>query len=52
VPPETIARKALRILEKRRPAFAYNINRNPLLVLMNLLPKRIQLGAIRVILKK
>lgn len=51
VPPERIASKVLRILGKRSPAFAYSVNRNPLLLLLNALPKRLQLFAIRQILK-
>ena len=51
IPPEKLAGKAVRILEKRSPAFAYSINRNPLLLLLNLLPKRMQLWAIRIVLK-
>lgn len=49
--PEKLARKAGRILKKRAPVFAYSINRNPLLLLLNLLPKRLQLWAIRMILR-
>ena len=52
VPPERIAEKAYRIIKKKRASFAYKINRNPLLLLLNLLPKRVQLFAIRTILKK
>lgn len=51
IPPEKIAKKALRIVEKRRPRFAYAINRNPLLLLLNALPKRLQLFAIKLVLK-
>lgn len=51
VPPERIAERMARILNKRKPAFAYAINRNPLLLLLNLLPKRLQLWAIRMVLK-
>ena len=51
VPPEKIAVKCGKILGKRRPKFAYAINRNPLLLLLNLLPKRLQLFIIRKILK-
>ena len=51
VPPEKIARKVLRMLNKRRPAFAYSINRNPLLLLLNALPRRFQLWVIRQILR-
>jgi len=51
VPPEKIARKVQKILKKRNPSFAYHINRNPLLLLLNILPKRLQLFAIRQVLK-
>lgn len=51
VPPERIAAKVARILARRRPRFAYAKNRNPLLLLLNVLPKRLQLFAIRCILK-
>ncbi len=51
IPPEKLAKKVLRILHKTNPAFAYSINRNPLLWLLNLLPKRLQLFAIRMILR-
>ena len=51
IAPERIAKKCERILKKRRPAFAYAINRNPLLLLLNALPKRLQLFVIRLILK-
>ncbi|MBQ8408322.1 MAG: SDR family NAD(P)-dependent oxidoreductase [Clostridia bacterium] len=51
IPPEKIAKKALGILIKNNPAFAYSINRNPLLLLLNALPKRMQLWAIRMILR-
>ncbi len=51
IPPEKLAKKALRILRKTNPAFAYSINRNPLLLLLNLLPKRLQLFAIRMVLR-
>ena len=51
VPPAVIADKCVRILSKRRPSFAYSVNRNPLLLLLNMLPKRLQLWAIRMILK-
>ena len=51
VPPEKIARKTLKILAKKRPAFVYSINRNALLLMLNALPKRLQLSVIRKILK-
>ena len=51
ITPDKIAQKALRILGKRRPSFSYSINRNPLLLMLNILPKRMQLWIIRKILK-
>ena len=52
IKPEKIAQKTLKIITKRKPKFAYSINRNPLLLVLNALPKRLQLFAIRMILKK
>lgn len=52
ISPEKIAKKALSILGKRKPSFAYSINRNPLLLLLSALPKRLQLFAIRKVLRK
>lgn len=51
IPPEKIAQKTQKILKEKNPKFAYNINRNPLLLLLNALPKRLQLWAIRQVLK-
>lgn len=51
VSPERIAKKVAWILKKGSPPFAYSINRNPLLLLLNLLPKRVQLWAIRMVLR-
>ena len=51
ITPDRLAKKIDSILKKRRPKFAYSINRNPLLLLLNLLPKRIQLWAIRLVLR-
>ena len=48
---EKLAKKAARILSKRNPSFAYSINRNPLLLLLNALPKRLQLWVIKMVLK-
>ena len=42
----------LKILDKRKPKFAYTINRNKLLLLLNALPKRMQLWAIKQVLKQ
>ncbi len=51
VPPEKIARKTLKIIQNKKPKFIYNVNRNKLLLILNALPKKIQLGAIKKILK-
>ena len=51
VPPEKIAAKTLKILAKKRPSFAYSINRNVLLLMLNALPKSWQTSIIRKILK-
>lgn len=51
VPSEEIATRVLKILTKRNPKFAYKINRNPLLLLLNLLPKRMQLWVIKSVLR-
>lgn len=51
IPPERIARKVQRILSEKNPRFAYPINRNPLLLLLNALPVRFQFWVIRQILK-
>lgn len=51
IPSEKLAQKAVRIILKRKAKFAYSINRNPLLRLLNILPKRLQLFCIRCVLK-
>ena len=51
VEPERIADLTLSILSKRTPAFAYSVNRNSLLRLMNILPKWLQFASIRAVLK-
>ena len=51
VPPEKIAKRTVKILKSRKPKFAYSINRNPLLLLLNALPRSLQLFIIRKILK-
>ena len=52
VPPEKLARTVLRALKAKRPKPVYTLNRNPLLRLLNLLPRRAQLRVVRRILKK
>ena len=51
VSPEKVAKKALKALKAKRPKYVYNLNRNPLLLLLNILPQRLQTYAIRKILK-
>lgn len=51
VPPEKVAKKALKIVNTKKPKQVYKINRNPLLLLLNLLPKRLQTFIIKKILK-
>ena len=51
VPPEKVAKKLLRILAKQKPRFAYSLNRNPLLILFDCLPKPLRFSLIRSILK-
>ena len=52
VPPERIAQKIRKILNAKNPKFAFSINRNPLLLLLNILPKRLQLWVIKLVLKQ
>lgn len=51
ISPRKLAEKSMKIIKKKHPSFSYSINRNPLLLLLNVLPKRLQLFAIRMILK-
>ena len=51
VPPEKVALKALKILNVKHPKFAYNLNRNKLLLLLNSLPKALRFKIIKGILK-
>ncbi len=51
IAPLRIAKKTAKILNRKNPAFAYSINRNPLLILLNILPHRLQLFIIKKILK-
>lgn len=51
VPPEKLAEKLWRIGNAKRPRFAYALNRNPLLILLDTLPKRMRFYIIRRILK-
>lgn len=51
IPPEKIANEVISALEDRCPKYVYNINRNPLLKLLNALPQRMQVFAIGLVLK-
>ncbi|MBO4388145.1 MAG: SDR family NAD(P)-dependent oxidoreductase [Spirochaetales bacterium] len=42
IPPQRIGKLVLRALESSRPAYVYKVNRNPGLLLLNLLPLRLQ----------
>ena len=42
VEPERLAATVLRALEARRPRYVYKLNRSPLLLMMNMLPQRLQ----------
>ena len=51
IPPEKIAKKALKIIQTKHPKYVYKINRNPLLLLLNTLPQRLQTWIIKQVLK-
>lgn len=51
VSPEKIAKIAFKAVTARTPAFVYNINRNPLLLTLNVLPKKWQTSIIKKVLK-
>lgn len=51
IEPVRIANRIIKILNKKTPRFAYSINRNPLLRMLNALPKRLQLWILKQVLK-
>ena len=51
VTPYKVAKKAYKAITAKRPKYLYNLNRNPLLRLLNLLPQRLQTFIIKSILK-
>lgn len=51
VTPDAIAAIVLKALAARKPKYVYNINRNILLKLLNILPKHVQVSIIKGILK-
>ncbi len=52
VPTYKISHKVFNILHKKNPKFIYVINRNKLLLLLNILPKRLQFWVIKKVLQK
>lgn len=51
IPPQKIANKVYKIISKKKPKFSYKINRNPLLLLLNVLPESWQFKIIKKVLK-
>lgn len=52
VSPEKIGELAYRIISVKMPRYVYNINRNPLLLMLNVLPQRLQNFIIKLILTR
>ena len=52
IPAQRIADIALKILKKKNPRYVYNINRNPGLRLLSVLPDRLQVKIISLLLKQ
>ena len=50
IPPEKIGALVGKIIQKKKPKYVYKINRNSLLILLNVLPKRLQNRIIKNIL--
>lgn len=51
MPPEKVANVVFKAIRAKKPRFVYNLNRNPLLLLLNILPKRLATFIIKKILK-
>ena len=51
IKPERIAKKTAKILFEKTPRFVHHINRNPLLLLLNALPRTVQMAVIKRILE-
>lgn len=51
IAPEKVAGKIYRITDKKRPKYAFSINRSPLLILFDKLPMRFRFFAIRKVLE-
>ena len=50
IPPKKIATLTYKILKKKKPRYIYKINRNPLLLILNILPQHLQNYIIKKIL--
>ena len=48
---DTLAKKVVKVVNAKKPKLIYNLNRNPLLLLLNALPKQLQAKIIKSILK-
>lgn len=48
---QTLAKKALKALQAKHPKYVYKLNRNPLLLLLHILPTRLQTWIIKQVLK-
>ena len=51
IEPEKVGKLIVKTIEKKRTKYVYKINRNFLLSILNLLPKRLQCFIIKTILK-
>lgn len=51
IPPEKIAEKTWKILNRKHADFSYSINRNPLLLMLNALPEKTQFWIIKKIVE-
>lgn len=51
ISPDKLANKMIKIISSKKPKMVYSINRNPLLRLLNILPKKMQFAVIKKVLK-
>lgn len=51
IAPERVADRVVKILSRKHPVYIYSINRNPLLLMLNVLPRRLQTWLIKQVLK-
>lgn len=51
IKPIKVAKRVAKILSRKHPAYIYSINRNPLLLMLNILPHRLQTWIIKQVLK-